>query len=217
MPGQLLLAIAITTGAKMAQENLGLAQWQMLGLVAGMFFVQWVLIRTINLGRHWMHWTPAVIVVAGYILTNWPGPGNHTYVYLYLCLIFLVIFLNRPQHHESLLIANTRNLFMVIMLMAVVQKILTPGYLDGTVNAFWLANGGYFKPLYFFSENWQEVVESNHALLNDYYNETLYRTDNIVLQSPVGNLQLWGFLCTLLILGGEILYRSCLFLNALNL
>ena len=94
---------------------------------------------------------------------------------------------------------------MVIMLMAVVQKILTPGYLDGTVNAFWLANGGYFKPLYFFSENWQEVVESNHALLNDYYNETLYRTDNIVLQSPVGNLQLWGFLCTLLILGVEIL------------
>ena len=202
---RMMLVIAVTMGCKLLQEWYEFGQWPLLGLLAVSLVALWAGIRFIDLGKQALVWLAIVAGIAIYMIPEWPGPANHTYVYAYLCLVLFLVLRNAPAERTSLLTRNTLYLFNAIMLLAVIQKAITPGYLDGTINAFWLATGGYCEPIYIFFDSWSAVVEHNNAVLNTYYNENPYQTDQIALQAPVSSLRMWGILFSAGILAGEVI------------
>lgn len=190
--GGFMLLVAVITGCKLLQEYYELGFWPMAGLVSvgALLLLAERLIPQVR--NHWMLWLGLSLGVATHIVTNWPGPANHAYVFVYLCLILLVTAWQAPEDRALVFAKNTQYLLLAILVIATFQRIITPGYLDGSINAFWLANGGYGKPLYTFSSGWSEVVRSNHELLNGYYNGTPYRVDSLQLEAPISNLRFWG-------------------------
>ena len=206
-----MLIILCSVFAKSLQDFLGLeSTFSMLFLyfllVAAVFFLSFYRINSLPI-----LWLGLSLSVLAYILYEWPGTANHTYLYWYLCTI-LFIALNQPRtERKNIFQQNTRYLLLITMLLAVLQKVTTPAYIDGSINSFWLVNGGYGKPIYTFLENWSSIVNENHSLLNRYYNETSYQVDEIKLISPVSNLRLWGQVVAIAIIIGEILV-GCFFM-----
>ena len=200
----LLVVVALLTVAKLQHETLELSVGWMALIGPACVMLALGLFRLRRLLWHWGFWAVLALTSLAHIYRDWPGPANHTYAFLYLCLIMVLVMLNQQQERASLLQSNTRWLFAAIMLLAVLQKVITPGYLDGSINAFWLATGGYGKPLYAQSEAWQEVVQHNYALLDHYFNQTPYAVQAIEFRAPVSNLRFWGQMVSAGILLGEV-------------
>ncbi len=201
---RLMLLLVATILTKTIQETYEIGLWPFLGLLMVALLLGGLLIRFFNFGDFRYFWLALALFLTTYLLWEWPGPGNHLYVFVYMCLILFFTLSNDPGHRLHLMQTNFTLLFVLILLMAVLQKAITPGYLDGTINAFWLVNSGYFKPLYFLSSSWTAVADGNYELLNHYYNETPMAVGPMVLQSPVNNLRLWGKILAWVIIAGEL-------------
>jgi hypothetical protein len=146
---RMMLLLSINTFFKTIQEYYELSIWIFLGLTIIAWALALILIYLKDFGNHWSFWILTAIGMILFLLINWPGSANHLYIFIYLCLILFVSFLNHPKDRMQVLSTNTKWLFVMFMLMAVIQKGITPGYLDGTINSFWLVNGGILSTVAF--------------------------------------------------------------------
>lgn len=199
-----LLAILATTGSKMLQETLELPVGGALPFALAAVAIVWLVARFTQLTQHWAVWAVMALCTGVYLVVRWPGPANHTYVFGYMCVALAMTGLSASEHRQHVLRTNMQGLMLAIMAFAVLQKAITPGYLDGTINAFWLATGGYGRPLWTFSEGWQAVVRDNMGVLNEYYNVNQQALHELTLQSPMENLRLAGKILACVILGSEV-------------
>lgn len=201
----LMMVLGVGTLTKMLQHLLILDMITTMGLYLALITVTVWSFRAKDAGAQWWAWATVAACMAVYILRRWPLPANHSYVYMYLSLALMCVFLNRPADRLRVLRVNTLLLIAVVMLFAVVQKVLTPGYLDGSLNAFRLANGDCFRPVYSMVHHWGHTVELNDAALNQYYNVRSESTGQLHIQSPVEHLRFWSLVFTYAVLAAEIL------------
>lgn len=151
----------------------------------------------------WQLWLVVALGLTTYLLEEWPRPANHLYVFIYFTLTLVVVFLNESKERAALLMFNFKGLFAVIMVMAVVQKLMTPEYMDGTTNSFWILRGGFFE-LMAPGEELKTIIASNKDLLNEYYNIYPYSTHKIQFASPIENLRAWALGFNALVIISEI-------------
>ena len=199
-----LLIIGTTSMAKVIQEYFNLESESSLLILIALFFAYGILVKK-KLHDHSIFWIFITLFCGIYIVINWPGPGNHTYVFLYLTMTVAVTLIGVKTYRLQVLQTNTKYIFLVIMFFAAWQKLITPIYMDGTINAFWIVNGGYYQPVYHFFNGWSEIVNENYDQLNAYYNINSARTDAMYLQDPFENITFWGKMLSWLILASEIM------------
>lgn len=181
--------LGVLVGTKVILSHYELDMLINFGIVSFALLVLFILAKLKeNILFTWQTWFGVALLLSVYLLQEWPRPANHLYVYIYMSLILFVVFLNDKTKHNKLLEFNLTALFAVIMTMAIIQKLITPEYMNGTTNTFWLLGGGFFE-LIGPSGEWKTAIESNKALLNDYFNNYPHSTHKIRLQSPVSNIK----------------------------
>ena len=217
LAGLATLSIAAVTSIKLLFENspLGPTAAGLASLAAvGLLIFTESLFNITN--KRWV-WLAVTLTVTGYIVFEWPGPANHTYVFVYISLAFALASGSDSSEQEMILENNARNIFLVVMLFAVLQKAITPGYLDGTINAFWMSVGGYGQLLDSVSDRWHSAVVHNDIMMDKYYNETTMRVDAISLVKPIDNLRFWGVLLAFFVLSVELVVALIFVFSKSNL
>ncbi|GEM_PF-3254719 len=92
--------------------------------------------------------------------------GNHSFVAFYIALLFLIAC-SYKKHHKQILYLNAKVLLAIIMSFAVIQKVLSDTFMDGSSLSYLNSRGGFFTHLQrFFKEN-QNLIYQNKNLIED--------------------------------------------------
>lgn len=82
------------------------------------------------LRRHSGIWIALTLIAAWRVISNWPVTDNHAYLLAYWCGAISVALLGRTADADHVLSSNARLLIGLTFLLAVIQKAVSPDYLD---------------------------------------------------------------------------------------
>ena len=82
------------------------------------------------LRRHPGIWIGLTMVAAWRVISNWPLPDNHAYLLVYWCGAISISLHGREEEADRVLSSNARLLIGLTFLLAVIQKAVSPDYLD---------------------------------------------------------------------------------------
>jgi hypothetical protein len=82
------------------------------------------------LRRHPGIWIGLTLIAGWRVISNWPLPDNHAYLLAYWCGAISLALLGREEDADQVLSSNARLLIGLTFLLAVIQKAVSPDYLD---------------------------------------------------------------------------------------
>jgi hypothetical protein len=156
------------------------------------------------------------LVILGLLLprlyTNILFVGNHYFVMVYIVMLFAIITAYK-SNSEEVLAHNAKVILILIMSFAVLQKLLTPDYLNGNSIAFLAYTGNALKYVfYFFTEN-KSIFQENASKMAELHQYSIEENPRIQLQpifKSFPQLIIWFSYLTLI---GEILFIVALFIK----
>jgi hypothetical protein len=93
------------------------------------------------------YWLVALLLVTGAGLITWYAIDNHQYLFIYWCLALCLTLRLDPEERDSCLARSASLLLGTAMLLAAVQKLLSPSYLSGAFFEYTLLSDARFESL----------------------------------------------------------------------
>jgi len=116
------------------------------------------------------------------VVYEWPMADNHAYLLALWCLVLLVSCNNNLK--EKIIANNARILIGLVFLLACIQKILSPDYLDGTFFQYLLLTDNRFEDFtVLFSDITYQQIDNARELLGLYQFSSFSSEKNIVPDS----------------------------------
>lgn len=89
-------------------------------------------------------WFTMATLLGATVYLQWDSVDNHKYLFVYWCLALSCAFSLAPVHRGAALAITSRTLLGLCMALAVIWKLATPNYLDGSFFEYTLLVDGRF-------------------------------------------------------------------------
>ncbi len=116
--------------------------------------------------------------------------GNHHYLLCYVGLAMVLCSGRDDRRFLEDMSVNLRWFLVAVMSIAVVQRLLSPTFLDGSYLALMLARGNFFRAVYALCDSCRELVDVNVALIAAANRQNPNVARAVVLREPFPELAL---------------------------
>jgi len=157
-------------------------------------------------------WALTILLIIPGIWKGYCFTGNHTFVTLYIAILFFIASLF-VKNKKQILYINAKLMLAVMMFFAVIQKLLSTTFMDGSSLAYLNHTGSFLTHFQrFFPEN-QKIISANKNLIA----EQIKNADGLSTTIDLTPIH-WLFnfnpkLAVSFILGAELLFLAALFLK----
>ena len=157
-------------------------------------------------------WGLTILVIIPEVIRGYYYTGNHTFVLLYLAIL-LFIASYYSSHRDKILYFNTKLLLTIIMFFAILQKLLSKAFLDGSSLSYVNYSGGFLTHLQrFFPEN-QKIISANKNLIAEQIKNADGLSKTIDITPVHWLIDFNPKLAVGFILGAEVLFLVMLFIK----
>lgn len=116
---------------------------------------------------------------------DWYPVDNHKYLLGYWCAVLFLTFLMKPEAREFVLLSNARFFLVIVMGLAVFQKLYSSNYVDGSFFEFVLLTDSRFQSfLNVFGVGSDVLAENRQRLADLRSSHLLLDRDHVLLASP---------------------------------
>lgn len=171
-------------------------------VVAGLVFAALAFGRDLLRSR-WA-WVPMTGALAWVLFEIPYRLGNHHFLLCYVGLALILCAGPDDRRFLGDMAVNFRWLLVAVMSIAVVQRLLSPSFLDGSYLALMLARGTFFRAIYALCPTCQEIVDINVALIGEATSRDPNGARAVILRAPFPELALAARAFAYLILAVEL-------------